>query len=141
MTRLKQGKGLPRTAMKRGTGFKRKRPVYPAVEAPKRKPWPKERGRKRINARSKRTADWYREVRVPAVREAVGDGFRPCVIQAPVCTWYVQGLHEPLTRARAGSAQMAHEAGTVPCCHACNGYVSEHPLWGLEHGWLQKAAS
>jgi len=102
----------------------------------------KQTKRARLNSRSEKTSEWYADVRIPEVKAAIGDGKQPCQIASPVCTRFVEGLHEPLTRARAGSAQRAHDAGTVPCCHACNSWISQSvdgQRWASERGLLLKA--
>lgn len=106
--------------------------------------------RKPVNPRSDRLADFYREVYVPMVREAVGDGRRPCPVKSPDCSGFVEGLHEVVSRGRAGGLQAAVteitlraaiDAGeVVPCCNRCNGWASEHPLEAhdldlLRHVW------
>ena len=83
--------------------------------------------------------EFYRDVRRPYVEKAVGDGSKLCPVRSPRCTKYVQGVHEKLTRARAGGIRRAHKEGNmVPCCHACNAYISEHPAWAQEKGLLLK---
>lgn len=70
-----------------------------------------------------------------AVREAEG---KPCQVMSPVCTGYAEHLHEILPRGRAGGLRAALRDGdTVICCDACNGYISEHPVWAYEKGWLK----
>jgi hypothetical protein len=92
---------------------------------------------KRMRRRSKKMEAFYRDVRRPYVEGAVGDGSRPCPVRSPHCTKYVQGVHEKLTRARAGGIIAAHKDGNMmPCCHACNGYISEHPAWAEKKGLL-----
>lgn len=73
-----------------------------------------------------------------AKRETKGE---PCQIVSPVCTGYVEHLHEPLSRGRAGGIAAALRDGPppIPCCDACNGYVSEHPVWAREKGLLISA--
>lgn len=63
---------------------------------------------------------------------------QPCQIVSPVCTGYAEHLHEPLSRGRAGGIEAALRDGPppIPCCDACNGYVSEHPVWAREKGLL-----
>ncbi len=98
------------------------------------------RSRRRLAQRSKKMQRHYDEQRIPAVRAAVGDGRRPCAIVSPICTRYVEGLHEVLTRGRGGGLRAVDtEANRVPCCHACNQYVSLHPAWAHELGWLKHA--
>jgi hypothetical protein len=95
--------------------------------------------RSRLNARSKKMAKFYKEVRVPYVKQAVGNGRKPCAIQSPDCTHFVQSVHERLTRARGGGIMKVHqEENLVPCCFSCNSYVSEHSIWAEEQGWLIK---
>jgi hypothetical protein len=95
--------------------------------------------RSRLNPRSKKMAKFYKEVRVPYVKQAVGNGRRPCAIQSPDCTNFVQGVHERLTRGRGAGIIAVHKEGNlVPCCHSCNRYVSEHSNWAEEQGWLIK---
>jgi hypothetical protein len=94
--------------------------------------------RSRMRRRSKKMETFYRKVRRPYVEEAVGEGSKPCSVRSPHCTKYVQGVHEILTRARAGGIIAAHKDGNLlPCCHACNGYISEHPVWATERGLLK----
>ena len=71
-------------------------------------------------------------------RETQGE---PCQIQGPTCTGFVEHLHEPLSRGRAGGLAAALRDGPapIPCCDACNGYVSEHPVWARERGLLLSA--
>ena len=95
--------------------------------------------RSRLNARSKKMAKFYKEVRVPYVKQAVGNGRKHCIIRSPDCTHFVQGVHERLTRGRGGGIIAVHkEDNLVPCCHSCNRYVSEHSNWAEEQGWLIK---
>ncbi len=83
----------------------------------------------RINPRSKKRAKFMREVYVPMVVEAVGGGRRPCPVRSAVCTRHVEGLHEVVTRGRAGGLVAAIRLGEiVPCCHPCNGWISENSL-------------
>lgn len=64
---------------------------------------------------------------------------QPCQIVSPVCTGYAEHLHEPLSRGRAGGIAAALRDGPepIPCCDACNGWVSEHPVWARERGLLR----
>lgn len=87
--------------------------------------------------RSEKRQTFYRETYVPAVREAVGDGKRPCPVKAEGCTGFVEALHERASRGRFGGLPAAVEAGgTVGMCSSCNGYISTHPIWARENGWL-----
>jgi hypothetical protein len=63
---------------------------------------------------------------------------QPCQIVSPVCTGFSEHLHEPLSRGRAGGIEAALRDGPepIPCCDACNGWVSEHPVWAREKGLL-----
>ena len=73
-----------------------------------------------------------------SLKEIVGDGFSRCPVQSPVCTKYIEGVHEILPRGRAGGIIKAHrEDNLVGTCHACNGYISEHAVWATELGWLK----
>ena len=91
----------------------------------------------RLNPRSKKMDKFYKEVRIPAVIQAVGDGKRPCPVKSQVCTHYVQGIHEVLSRGRAGGIIVAHKPGNIiGTCHACNSYISSHPQWAKDNGWL-----
>ncbi len=93
---------------------------------------------KRIAPRSKRMAAYYREVRVPAVKAAVGDGTNPCQARTPVCTGYVETLHEPASRGRFGGLKAAVAAGgELPTCHRCNEWISEHPREAKTLGLLR----
>lgn len=93
--------------------------------------------RKPLNPRSEKRETFYRETYIPAVIEAVGDGKRPCPVKAEGCTGYVQALHERASRGRFGGLPAAVEAGgTVGMCNPCNGYISAHPIWARENGWL-----
>lgn len=94
--------------------------------------------RSRLNPRSKKMAKFYKEVRVPAVIAVIGDMKRPCPVKSQVCTHYVQGIHEILPRGRAGGIIVAHKPGNIiGTCHACNSYISSHPLWAKDNGWLK----
>lgn len=65
---------------------------------------------------------------------------QPCQIVSPVCTGTAEHIHEILSRGRAGGLKAALRDGeTVPACDACNGYVSENPVWAREQGWLISA--
>lgn len=95
--------------------------------------------RTRLNPRSKKR-EQYMVGRRKRVAEAVGDGWQPCKIQADGCTGNVQGIHEVLSRGRAGGLEAAERDGeTINCCNACNGYVSEHPIEALAKGLLVHA--
>lgn len=108
---------MKRTPMKRGT---------------------KSMKRSRLNPRSKKMSKFYTKTRIPLVKEIVGDGFSRCPVQSPVCTKYIEGVHEILPRGRAGGIIKAHrEDNLVGTCHACNGYISEHAVWATELGWLK----
>ncbi len=131
--------GLKRTPFQRhpapgsGTSFAPRTPPMPWTRAPL------PAGRKGLPKRSKKMAAYYREVRVPAVRDAVGDGFNPCQARTAVCTGRVEGIHEVLPRGRAGGLKAALRDGpTIDCCHACNSYISEHPRESLALGLLKK---
>ena len=82
-----------------------------------------------MKRRSKKRAAYMRTVYVPMVRRAVGDGRRPCPVRSEVCTRFVEGLHEVVTRGRAGGLEAAIRLGeVVPCCDRCNGWISENSL-------------
>lgn len=93
---------------------------------------------KPMRAFSEKRSKFYREVYEPMRDEAVGDGHEPCQIQSPVCTGYVEHLHEPLTRGKAGGLEAALRDGPppIPCCDPCNGYVSENQVWARERGFI-----
>lgn len=96
--------------------------------------------RKRIKPRSDKRARFMREVYVPAVRAVVG---KPCGVRSRVCTGTAEGLHEPLTRARAGGLEVAFAAGAVASCHPCNEFVSqtvEGQRWATARGLLRRAS-
>lgn len=94
-----------------------------------------------LSGRSDKLAKFYVDVRVPAVQAAVGDGFNVCQMGSPVCTGFVEGLHEIATSGREGGIRQAHRDGnTIPCCHRCNGWASEHPLEAVKRGWLAHAS-
>lgn len=100
-----------------------------------RRPLKRRRG---INPRSKKMQVYYRDVRIPAVKAAVGDGYRPCQIRSEVCTGYVQSLHEVVPRGRAGGLKAAVRLGpTIPSCNPCNGWASENPTEAHELGLLK----
>ena len=93
--------------------------------------------RSRLNPRSKKMAKFYKEVRVPAVIAVIGDMKRPCPVKSQVCTHYIQSIHEILSRGRAGGIIVAHKPGNIiGTCHACNSYISSHPQWAKDNGWL-----
>jgi hypothetical protein len=92
-----------------------------------------------MRRRSKKMEAFYRDVRRPYVAEVVGDGNRPCPVKSPACTKFIEGVHEILTRARAGGIIAAHKEGNmIGCCHACNGYISEHPKWAEPLGLIRR---
>ena len=97
----------------------------------------------RLKPRSKKMAKFYKEVRVPYVKEIVGDGTRPCPVRSPVCSGYIQGVHEKLTRARAGGIVIAHNRidNLISCWHYCKTYISEHKEWSESRGLLLKGDS
>lgn len=70
--------------------------------------------------------------------EAVATRGLPCKVKSPRCTGTNQHLHEVLTRGRAGGIAAALRDGPPPIgsCDACNGFISEHPQWARERGWL-----
>ena len=95
--------------------------------------------RTRMKPRSKKRAA-YMVGRRERVAAAVGDGSRRCTIRAPGCTGYVEGIHEVLSRGRAGGLEAAERDGeTLDCCHACNEWASQHPTEALALGLLKKA--
>ena len=97
--------------------------------------------RSKLNPRSKKMSKFYQEIRVPYVRKVVGDGTNPCPVKSPVCTGYVQGVHEKWTRARAGSIIIAHNSkgnNLLGTCHLCNTFISEHKEWSEARGLLLK---
>ena len=91
---------------------------------------------------SAKRAALYRDVYAPMRDKAVGDGHEPCQIQSPLCTGYVEHLHEPLTRGKAGGLEASLRDGPkpIPACDACNGYVSENQVWAHERGFIVKPA-
>lgn len=95
--------------------------------------------RKPINPRSEKRERYMREVRRPAVRQAVGDGRQPCEVRIEgVCTGYVESIHETAPRGRFGGLEAAVAAGeTKRTCNACNGWLSEHPREAQERGLLR----
>ncbi len=95
--------------------------------------------RRRLRPRSKKMAAYYRDVRVPAVMAAVGDGTNPCQARTAACTGYVETLHEPASRGRFGGLIPAVRAGgELPTCGRCNNWISEHPRESLALGLLKK---
>ena len=97
------------------------------------------------------TAEFYRQVRVPDVKRAVGDGRRPCgllreldgtlreIEPSPDCTGWVEGIHEVAPRGRFGGLKAALKAGaTVDCCHACNQFWSRESAQAVAAGLLMK---
>ena len=91
---------------------------------------------------SKKRARLYRSSGYAEKRDdAVGDGHQPCLIQSPVCTGFVEHLHEPLTRARAGglAAALLNGPEPIPCCDLCNEFCSRNPTWAYERGFLVHA--
>lgn len=62
----------------------------------------------------------------------------PCPVRTPVCTGFVEHLHEIYSSGRAGGKAAAVRDGPppVPCCDRCNDYVSLHPRWARDNGWL-----
>jgi len=94
--------------------------------------------RTRLKPRSKKMDKFYKEVRIPEVKKILSEGSSWCPVKSPVCTKYVQGVHEILPRGRAGGIIKAHRKGNlVATCHACNGYISENSKWATEYGWLK----
>lgn len=89
---------------------------------------------------SAKRAKFYGQTYRPMRDAAVGDGREPCQIQSPVCTGYVEHLHEPLTRGKAGGLEAALRDGPkpIPACDRCNSYVSEHQVWARERGFIVK---
>ncbi len=85
---------------------------------------------------------FYRDVYAPMRDAAVGDGLQPCQIGSPVCTGYVEHLHEIYPRGRAGGLPASLRDGPAPvgACDPCNGYVSANPVWAREHGWLVRVS-
>ena len=117
------------------------------------KPKPRERRRlahgstlaapsKPIAPMSEKRRKFYKDVYAPMRDEAVGDGREPCQIQSPVCTGFVEHLHEPLTRGKAGGLEAALREGPppIPACDACNSYVSENQVWARERGFIVRLA-
>ena len=101
--------------------------------------------------RSEKRERYYADHRVPAVKKAVGDGRQTCGLMheldgalryiqvSPVCTGWVEGIHEVASRGRFGGLEAALKAGpTVDCCHACNRYWSEHAKESEATGLLMK---
>jgi len=86
---------------------------------------------------------FYKEIRVPYVKKIVGDGTNPCPVKSPVCTGYVQGVHEKWTRARAGGIVIAHNSkdNLLGCCHFCNTFIGENKDWSEARGLLLKGDS
>ena len=118
------------------TSFK---PRTNSVPASRKSTPPLQRG-KGIAPRSKRMAKYYRDVRIPAVKAAVGDGGNPCQARTSVCTGYVETLHEPASRGRFGGLIPAVAAGgELPTCHRCNSWISEHPREAKAAGLLRSA--
>ena len=105
---------------------------------PPPKPGFNQKPRTPIRPRSEERQRYYTDVRIPAVIEAVGDGYRPCEMRTPVCTGRAQTLHEPATRGRFGGLPAAVEAGgEIPSCDACNEWVGRFPIRAREMGLLR----
>jgi hypothetical protein len=87
--------------------------------------------RKPVRAASARRA---RENRVRArLRPQVVGG--PCAAQLEGCGGVATDWHERLSRARGGSVTSLENA--VGLCRPCHAYITEHPAWALDAGWLR----
>ena len=101
---------------------------------------PFKRRRTPLPYRSTKMAAYYAKVRMPAVRAAVGDGRNPCQARTPVCTRFVQGIHEVLPRGRAGGLKASLRDGpTLDVCHACNDWISLNPREAKQMGLLRSS--
>lgn len=93
--------------------------------------------RQALPPRSEARQRYYTDVRIPAVRAAVGNGKKPCPVKAPGCTGVGTDLHERASRGRFGGLPAAVEADApILVCRSCNGYISQHSIWARENGWL-----
>ena len=85
---------------------------------------------------SEAMADYYAEVRIPAVIEAQG---QPCEAQLEgVCIGDKRpkrDIHEIVSRSAAGSLPLAEELGTATLCRACHDWLTVHPREAREYGF------
>lgn len=69
-------------------------------------------------------------------RFAYLEEFPYCQIRRPECTGRATEIHHRLSRARGGD--LVDRANFVSACSSCHSYVTEHPRWAAEHGWLTR---
>lgn len=61
----------------------------------------------------------------------------PCEARLEGCYGQGTDLHEVLSRAQGGS--LIDETGMRWLCRSCHDYITTHPAWSYEHGWLKHA--
>lgn len=60
---------------------------------------------------------------------------QPC--EMPDCVQRVTEVHEVLTRARGGS--ITDRTNMRGLCSEHHRYITEHPAWAAENGWMRHA--
>lgn len=96
-----------------------------------------------IQPRSTEMARFYREERIPLVKEVLERDNYQCQIRAPGCTVQATTCHEVLTRGRGGGirAEGINDASNMlAACTQCNSWVGENSyeaeqMGVLKHGW------
>ena len=58
-----------------------------------------------------------------------------CAIAIDGCMGRATQVHHRISRARWGGGYL-ERTNWVQACAWCHGYVTEHPEWATEHGWM-----
>lgn len=60
-----------------------------------------------------------------------------CQAQIPGCSFHATDVHELKSRARGGS--ILEDANCISLCRTCHAWITEHPKWATERGFLLHA--
>ena len=91
--------------------------------------------RTRLNPVSKKRQQ-VNGLRRTFVRDLLGERM-VCEARIQGCTWYPTDVHEIKTRARGGS--IIDRENCLALCRACHTWITEHPSWALENGFVVHA--
>jgi len=70
-----------------------------------------------------------------ALRERVLERSSRCEANLDtICSYHATDVHEIKTRARGGS--ILDDDNCVGLCRNCHRWITDHPAWALEHGFM-----
>ena len=62
-----------------------------------------------------------------------------CQARLPECSFHATDVHELKTRARGGS--IFEMSNCIALCRSCHSWITEHPAWASEHGFMLHATA